>query len=155
MENKLTELVEKLTSKHLTISTMESCTGGGLANAITNIPGASLVLKYSAVTYANEFKIKMGVSKELIDKYSVYSKEVSRSMAKAIKEFTGSDIGVGITGKLKKKDPYNDMGDDSKVFISIYYNDYFDITLNVSFDTRKENKNEIILKVTEELLKIL
>ena len=58
--------------KGQTVSTMESCTGGAVVNAITNIPGASQVLKYSAVTYCNEFKIKMGVSKDVIDKYSVY-----------------------------------------------------------------------------------
>ena len=68
----LKELVEKLLDLGKTISTMESCTGGGVANAITNIAGASEVLKFSAVTYSNEFKIKMGVSSEIIDKYSVY-----------------------------------------------------------------------------------
>ena len=57
---------------------MESCTGGGMANAITNIAGSSDVLKFSAVTYSNEFKIKMGVNKSTIDKFSVYSMEVAR-----------------------------------------------------------------------------
>ena len=56
------EIIKKLTKLDKTISTMESCTGGGLANAITNIEGASEVFKYGAVTYSNEFKIKMGVS---------------------------------------------------------------------------------------------
>ena len=54
-------VVEKLIEDKKTISTMESCTGGGVANAITNIEGASSILKFSAVTYSNEFKIKMGV----------------------------------------------------------------------------------------------
>ena len=79
---------------------MESCTGGGVANAITNIEGASSVLKYSAVTYSNEFKIKMGVSQDVIDKYSVYSKETAREMAYNIAKFSNSDLGVGITGRL-------------------------------------------------------
>ena len=65
------ELVELLINKKKTISTMESCTGGGVSNAITNIEGASEVLKFSAVTYSNFGKIKMGVSKKVIDKYSV------------------------------------------------------------------------------------
>ena len=69
------EVVKRLIDKNKTISTMESCTGGGVANAITNVEGASEVLKFSAVTYSNEFKIKMGVSKDVIDKYSVYSME--------------------------------------------------------------------------------
>ena len=62
------KLISKLTKLNKTISTMESCTGGALANAITNIEGASNVIKFSAVTYSNEFKIKMGVSKNIIDK---------------------------------------------------------------------------------------
>ena len=66
------EVIELLKKKGLTISTMESCTGGGVVNALTNVPGASEVLQFSAVTYSNEYKVKMGVSKEIIDKYSVY-----------------------------------------------------------------------------------
>ena len=64
---KIKDLVLKLIDREKTISSMESCTGGGVANAITNIEGASDVFHYSAVTYANEFKIKMGVAKEVID----------------------------------------------------------------------------------------
>ena len=60
-------IVEKLRKLNKTISTMESCTGGGVANVITNIEGASEILKFSAVTYSNEFKIKMGVDKNIID----------------------------------------------------------------------------------------
>ena len=53
------QIVEKLKEKNKTISTMESCTGGGVANSITNIEGASEVLRFSAVTYSNEYKIKI------------------------------------------------------------------------------------------------
>ena len=72
------EVVEKLIEQGKTISTMESCTGGGVADSITSIEGASEILKFSAVTYSNEFKIKMGVSSDVIDKYSVYSIETAR-----------------------------------------------------------------------------
>ena len=84
-------IVEKLYKVSKTVSTMESCTGGGVANAITNVEGASEVLKYSAVTYSNEFKIKMGVSGDIIDKYSVYSMETAEEMSKNISKFTDSD----------------------------------------------------------------
>ncbi len=67
------EIIEILTERNETIATMESCTGGGVANAITNIEGSSNVLKFSAVTYSNEYKIKMGVDSKVIDEYSVYS----------------------------------------------------------------------------------
>ena len=116
----LKEVVKILTEKKMTISTMESCTGGGLANAITNVAGSSEVFKFGAVTYSNEFKIKMGVNKEVIDKYTVYSQNVAREMARCICEFTNSNIGVGITGKLKRVDNHNIAGKDDEVFMSIY-----------------------------------
>ena len=61
------ETVELLINSNKTIATMESCTGGGVANAITNISGASSIIKYSVVTYSNEYKIKMGVPKEIME----------------------------------------------------------------------------------------
>ena len=113
-------LVNELIDKNITIASMESCTGGGFANSITNIEGASDILKFSAVTYSNEYKIRMGVPEEIIDKYSVYSFEVSDSMALNIRNFSHSDLGVGITGKLNRVDKNNPFGEDNVVFISIF-----------------------------------
>lgn len=131
---------------------MESCTGGGLVNAITNIPGASDVIKFSAVTYSNEFKIKMGVSKDIIDKYSVYSMETANEMSKNISLFTSSSYGVGITGKLNRIDKNNLYGEDNMVFISIYDRDndkYYNSTVSIILDSRSENKEIVINKVIE------
>ena len=72
------EIVELLIKKHKTIATMESCTGGFIASSITDIEGASEVLRFSAITYSNEYKIKLGVSAKTIDTYSVYSHDGSR-----------------------------------------------------------------------------
>ena len=148
-------VVKKLIELNKTISTMESCTGGAIANAITNIPDASKVIKYSAVTYSNEYKIKMGVSEELINKYSVYSMEVANDMAKKISEFTNSNYGVGVTGKLKKIDENNLFGDDDLVYLSIYDKDndkYFNKKIKLLFDTRIDNKNQIINEFINLLL---
>jgi len=112
------DIILKLTELGKTISTMESCTGGGVVDAITSIEGASEVLKFSAVTYSNEYKIKMGVDSEVIDKYSVYSPEVARDMSKKISEFASSNYGVGITGKLNRVDKNNPFGKDNVVYIS-------------------------------------
>ena len=150
------ELVKRLLELNKTISTMESCTGGGVANAITSIEGASDILKYAAVTYSNEFKIKMGVNPELIDKYSVYSKEVARDMALKIHEFTNSSIGVGITGKLNRYDKANNQGLDNEVFVSIYYQDnYYDLDLIVDKATRKDNKDYVIEEIKNKLLEVI
>lgn len=152
------KVVEILTKKNKTISTMESCTGGGVANAITNIEGASNVLKFSAVTYSNEFKIKMGVNASVIDKYSVYSIETAQEMAQNIANFAGSDYGIGVTGKLNRIDQNNLSGADNKVFISIYdvhNNIYYNHELTVAKSSRKENKEQIISSIANWLLAIL
>ena len=91
-------IVNKLINNNKTISTMESCTGGLLASSLTDIEGASEVIKFSAVTYSNEFKIKMGVSEKVINTYSVYSIETAIEMSKNISSFTNSNYGIGITG---------------------------------------------------------
>lgn len=154
----LKELVEKLLDLGKTISTMESCTGGGVANAITNIAGASEVLKFSAVTYSNEFKIKMGVSNEIIDKYSVYSMETAEEMSKNISVFTNSDFGVGITGKLNSNDSSNPEGENDIVFVSIYDKEkdkYYNTTIKVLVQSREKNKELIITKINDLILEIL
>lgn len=152
------QIVKELIRQKKTISTMESCTGGGVCNAITNIEGASEVIKFSAVTYSNEFKIKMGVSSDIIDQYSVYSMETAKEMSKKITDFTSSHYGIGITGKLNRGDPNNHVGEDNQVFISIYdrdHNQYKTSILEVFKKTRKENKELVIKRVEEMLLEII
>lgn len=152
------EVVEKLIENKKTISTMESCTGGGIANAITNIEGASEIFKFSAVTYSNEFKIKMGVSKETIDKYSVYSIETAKEMSKKICEFTNSSYGVGVTGKLNRVDKNNPFGEDNIVFISIYdqeKNKYFTTQVEIVESTRNKNKELVIANIKKILIGII
>jgi len=90
------EIVNKLIKLNKTISTMESCTGGAVVNSITNIEGAGEVIKFSAITYCNEFKIKMGVKEEVIDKYTVYSLETA-------KEYINMGFSLGVGGVLTFK----------------------------------------------------
>lgn len=152
------EVIELLTKKNKTISTMESCTGGGVANEITNIEGASEVFKYSAVTYSNEYKIKMGVSSKTLDKYTVYSIEIANEMSKCISKYTNSDYGIGITGKLNRIDKYNPYGYDNIVYVSIYdaYNDkYKTATVECTRESRKENKELVFLLVIALLKDII
>lgn len=152
------EVVLKLIEKHKTISTMESCTGGGVANAITNIEGASEILKFSAVTYSNEFKIKMGVNKDVIDKYTVYSMETANEMSKNISKFTNSDYGIGITGQINRIDPNNITNENNRIYISVYdkENDkYYNEIITAIEGSREENKKVIINKIENILNNIL
>ncbi len=151
-------VIDLLKRQKKTIATMESCTGGGLANEITNHEGASEVLRFSAVTYSNEYKIKMGVPKEIINMYTVYSMETAMDMSKHIAEFANANYGVGITGKLKRADKANIGGNDDKVFVSIYNRDkseYSCFSMIVTKNKREENKSDIIKTIIEHLEDLL
>ncbi len=157
-ERDMEEIIRLLTQKKKTISVMESCTGGALSNMITNVPGSSMVFNFGAVTYSNEYKIKLGVNKEIIDKYSVYSMETAREMSNKIVKYTSSDYGIGITGKLLKSDPNNLMGEDNVVYISIYVSSedkYYEDRVIVTEEDRFTNKKIVLNRVIEMLLKIL
>lgn len=150
------DIIEELKNRGETIATMESCTGGGIADAITSIEGASEVLRFSAVTYSNEYKIRMGVNKETIDKYSVYSMETAHDMSEAICNFANSDMGIGITGKLNRADINNNYGKDNQVFISIYYRgNHHDMIVNVDKNSRKENKLVLIDMIIDKVCDVL
>lgn len=158
LDDKLKQLIGILTKQGKTISFMESCTGGALCNSITDIEGASEVFKFGAVTYSNEYKIKMGVDSKILDKYSVYSVETANEMSKKISEFSSSDYGVGITGKLNRVDKNNLYGENNLVFISIYDAkalNHYSKTLTVTKSSRKENKDIVINLVVDTILDII
>lgn len=149
MEEICKKIVEKLNENKQTISFMESCTGGFLANSITNISGASNVLKVSLVTYSSEYKIKFGVDENVIKKYTVYSQETSIEMAKNIVQFAKSNIGVGITGELG-----NTLNNSPKVYYTVYFKDknkYINKTITTTKSKRKDMKEKIAKKVFEDI----
>ena len=153
MEDISKKIVNKLKEKNQTISFMESCTGGFLTNSITNVSGSSDVLKVSLVTYSNEYKIKFGVPKDVIDKYTVYSSNTASNMAKCVSDFAKSSYGIGITGELA-----NSKKEENKVYYSIYdsiNNNYFDGIIFVAPDKREQMKDFIAKKVLEDLWNIL
>ena len=144
------DVVNKLIKLNKTISTMESCTGGFLANSITNIEDASKIFKYGAVTYSNEYKIKLGVDSNIIDKYTVYSMETANAMSKAICLFTNSSYGIGITGKLNRQDENNPYGSNNIVYVSVYdkeKNHNYTMTIEDLFGDRESMKQQIINKI--------
>ena len=110
-ENDIRENYRKLTrlliAKELTITTMESATSGQIASLITDTEGSSAVLKGAFVTYCNEAKIMQGVPAEIIDEYTVYSKETAGAMAKACRKAYNANIGIGVTGTMGNVDPAN------------------------------------------------
>ena len=92
-------LVELLTKKKKTLALAESCTGGLLANRITNVPGSSAVLLAGYVCYANEAKIDiLGVDPKLIEKHGAVSEEVARAMAHGARSRARSTYALATTG---------------------------------------------------------
>lgn len=108
-----------LTDKRMTLATAESFTGGKIAQQITAVPGASKYFKGSVVSYATETKVKvLHVPKEVVEKYSVVSAEVAKSMAENVKKLLQTDFAVATTGNAgpTKGDSDADVG---TVFIGI------------------------------------
>lgn len=141
-----------------TIATMESCTSGFIASKLTDVEGASKVFKGGFVTYSNEAKIKNGVPKDVIEKYGVYSSATAAEMAKACKEFYGTDYGIGVTGTLGNIDPNNEDSQIGNIYIAIdtpkEVKNYLH-QIDAKNMTRKRCKEEIVKFVFDKLLEIV
>lgn len=88
-----------LKEKGLTLGTAESCTGGLIAKLITDLPGASAVLKGGVVSYTNEVKAGiLGVPQKMLDQYGAVSPQVAEAMARGVKKVLGCDIALSATG---------------------------------------------------------
>lgn len=152
------DLVNYLILCNKKISTMESCTGGDVANEITNIEGASNIFGFGMVTYSNEYKIKQGVNKKTIEEYTVYSLEVANEMSRVVQNYTSSDYAIGITGQMRRVDPNNITNEDNRVYISIYDKEddkYYNKIVIMNKKTRRDNKRVVIEAVIEMFNSIL
>jgi nicotinamide-nucleotide amidase len=89
---------DMLKERHLTLATMESCTGGLLASIITDVSGSSAYFKSGLVAYQTEQKIAWGVDAAVIEEHGVISAETAREMARAARSMLEASVGVGITG---------------------------------------------------------
>lgn len=100
-ENETLEVIlgRLLTKNKMTVSTAESCTGGKIAQLLTSIPGSSAYFKGSVVSYATEVKAEiLKVPQELIDKYTVVSREVAIEMALGAQKILKTDYAIATTG---------------------------------------------------------
>ena len=92
-------VVRLLTERKQTLALAESCTGGFIANKITNVPGTSAVLLAGLVTYANAAKEKfVGVRAETLAQHGAVSEAVVREMAEGARRVTGADFAIAVTG---------------------------------------------------------
>lgn len=148
MDKKIKKILEILKKRNWTIGIMESCTGGAIANALTNIPGASDVFKCGLVTYSDEAKIKVGVEEKIIKKFGVYSIETAEEMARKIE----GEVGVGVTGN---------MNDPAEVFVVVRVENKVEsrkvsfakasehLDIKAKIEDRKEKKMKVVERVVE------
>ena len=93
------ELLTLCTTKHLTVATAESCTGGLLADRITDVSGSSDYYLGGVVSYAYSAKeTLLGIDHDLLLREGAVNETVARRMARAVRERLGADVGIGITG---------------------------------------------------------
>jgi len=99
-EEELEDVVGKLLSERkLTIAIAESCTGGLIADRITNVSGSSEYFERGIIAYSNKSKVEeLGVPLELISQHGAVSREVAEAMALGIRTRSNTDIGIAITG---------------------------------------------------------
>lgn len=93
------KIVRFLNEHNMTITTVESCTGGLIAARLVNVSGASNVFSEGYITYSENAKAKMvGVNPETIEKYNVVSEEVAYEMASGGAKTANADVAVSVTG---------------------------------------------------------
>ena len=99
IENLSKAIIKSASDHSVMIATAESCTGGLIGGALTNIAGSSAAFDRGFITYSNEAKNELlGVPMEMIEKYGAVSEEVARVMAEGALERSNAGIAVSVTG---------------------------------------------------------
>lgn len=92
-------LVKMLTERQMTVTTVESCTGGLIASAITSVPGSSAVFEQGYVTYCDRAKQELvGVKKKTLERYTAVSAATAEEMALGGARQAGADCCLSVTG---------------------------------------------------------
>ena len=91
---------QALAERGLTLATLESCSGGFLANSITDMPGSADYYKGGVVAATKEMLLANGVPDHTINRHGTVSRETALAMAQAARANWGADYGIGITGVI-------------------------------------------------------
>ena len=138
------ELVETLKKEGMTITTAESCTGGLIAAAITDVPGSSEVFKRGFVTYCDEAKHEMlGVSEEVLATDTAVSERVASEMAEGAAKAAKADAAISVTGIAGPGggSPDKPVG---LVYIGIYVKGKKIVVKHVFEGTRAEGREQAV-----------
>ena len=98
-EDLATALVALLVDKGLMLATAESCTGGWIAKAITDVSGSSACFGYGIVSYSNDAKMRLlNVPAALLEEHGAVSEPVVRAMANGALRISGADVAIAVSG---------------------------------------------------------
>ena len=151
------DIFQKCLLKNLRITCIESCTGGMISSAITDVPGASKVFDKGLVTYSNESKIQiLGVSRTSVEKYGAVSREVIGEMAQSLvknerdkKYVTIATSGVAGPGQSEAKPV-------GLIWLASYrQNNILVRKLNLGTISRNEIRNKTVFEALQLLKKNL
>jgi nicotinamide-nucleotide amidase len=146
-------VVQTLTERGDTLAIAESCTGGFLANRITNISGASLVFTEGFVTYANEAKTRvLGVDSQLIKTHGAVSTEVAAAMAEGARKVSGASFVLSTTG-IAGPTGGTDEKPVGTVFIALASNGAETVVQQHKFPTDRENFKWLTAQAALDLLR--
>jgi nicotinamide-nucleotide amidase len=146
-------VVRLLTKRNQTLATAESCTGGLIANRITNVPGASSVFIAGYVCYANQAKINMlDVDPKLVEKHGAVSESVARALAENARACAGSNYALATTGVAGPTggSPEKPVG---TVYVGLASADLETIVKRFFFPTDRESFKQLAAQSALDLLR--
>jgi len=150
----LGEITRRLEARPRQIAVMESCSGGGFADALTDVPEISACFRGGIVAYATDLKANFGVSPDVIVRFGVVSRETALAMAEAVRDLLEADVGVSITG-VAGPDP-QDEKPLGEVHIAACTADGLRVARAMLYpSTRKEVKRRAITEALELLRDVL
>src|SRR5947209_1232172 len=145
-------VVKLLVQRNQTVAVAESCTGGLLANRITNVPGSSAVFLAGYVCYANDAKIDiLGVDSELIEKHGAVSEEVARFMAEGARKRARSTYGLATTG-IAGPDGGSDVKPVGAVYVALAGESETNVR-KLFFPSDRETFKQLVAQFAFEMLR--
>jgi PncC family amidohydrolase len=149
------KIVAELKQRKKTLFTAESCTGGLICKLITDVSGASAVLKGGVVSYVNEIKMNLlGVDKQIIEKYTEVSCECAEKMAEGARNLSGADYSIATTGYASDGDGVPE-GMAGVVFIALSDENGNEVSRCKFYGNRDEVRAQAAKRAMELLLKRL
>lgn len=149
------EVVKMLKAAKMTVTTVESCTGGLLSGTLVDVAGVSDVFNQAFVTYANEAKHSLvGVNQETLDSYGAVSEETAREMAEGGAKAAKADACLSVTG-IAGPDGGTAEKPVGLVYIGCHVNGNTVVERNIFSGTRREVREQSVLAALKLLKKQL